>query len=222
MYNDKIRINFEFEGTLDQLESAIMRIAMHPAESGNVEQVRQGEPEAEKEIKPPSAVKPVKKSPPQERYAKTITVEMAKNIIAKRNPATIQAAIAAILEDSGVTGSALSRMLGLKPYDINYAAKGAVYPKTGKAFANVLNFPPPIPLDGPLSLDRIKAIIAATKPTCLAALITELKKRYALYEVGKLMSVTTEALIDAEKGKVSSLLLKVFQTRFGFPAAITE
>jgi hypothetical protein len=224
--NEKVRIHFEFEGTLEQLESAIMRIAMHPEESKAGIKEKETKPanapvavmKAAKESKPVNKPAKVKGN----KYNKTLTIEQAKAAIAKHKPIDIPAVIKAIMAECGCSGSAIGRLINLSSFMISSALNGTVYPKTIKQFDATFGIIQSVPVDGPLSIDRIKATIASVKSSCLAALIAELKKRYSLVDVSKLMSVTSEALLAAEKGNASNLVLNVFRTRLGFPPAMTE
>lgn len=219
------RLNFEFEGTMKQLEEAMMRIVMAPVEKTVTERTERTQPAAEPvsaAVKAP-AVKTAKKTKAPElagksKYNKTITIEQCLEAIDKHQPKDIAGAIQAILSECQCQQMTLGRLLDLNSYDMSCAVRGNTAPKIIKGFSK-LNFPAsaPVPVDGPLSIERIKAIIAAVKPSCLAALIAELKTRYSLVDVSKLMNCTTEALMQAMNGQATPLVLNIFRTRAGFP-----
>ncbi|MEI8244376.1 MAG: hypothetical protein WCI51_01020 [Lentisphaerota bacterium] len=129
-----IKFNFSFEGEIEELKEVIMRIAMHPAENAVILDKKAGS------AVPRSIPGPKASKPGRSKYEKNITVELGKNIIAKRNPSSIQEAIKAIMEDCGVSASAVGRMVNLNSFMVLAAMKGTVYPKTKKAFKEVLGF----------------------------------------------------------------------------------
>lgn len=223
MLNDKIRINFEFEGTLEQLESAIMRIAMHPAEK-RTEQTERTKTIKTDEVKPvaaPAAQAPKGKAPAQSKYARAVTIEQVKAAIAKHCPGTIADAVIAITEEYKCTGTAIGRLMNLNSYDMCQASRGNTPPKILKAFADMLDFHP-ITGQEELTVDLLKKLITIFKPAGIPELLTELKKNYSLVSISKLMNCTSESLIAAEKGEVAPLLTKVFIARLGFPFPVAK
>lgn len=217
----KFKLNLKFSGTMEQLEQALMRIVIAPAEKDTKTRTERTKPgaapvPAEKSAKPKSPDK-VK----QQKYARTITIEQIKAAIAKHCPGTIADAIKAITEEYKCTGTAIGRLMNLNSYDMCQASRGNTPPKILTAFDTVLDFHP-ITGQEELTVDLLKKLIAIFKPAGIPELLTELKKNYSLVSISKLMNCTSESLIAAEKGEVTQLLTKVFIARLGFPIPVAK